>query len=191
MLCWKDVNIFQENSHKNQVIPDTSYFHQTAVTLCQYLTKYVETHLYCEGNDIQTTTWMLSILSNISNIIFHNLKQNGWFYWFCQQAYFLHMCKQWQVVVDTSKVVAVYRIGSVSTDWVGLNVAKTTNLPSNAYQMSTSPHSHPTHRTYIVWGFWSLQITLQTDIYIYYSQVWLFRLFRIVIWVSIFLGGCL
>ena len=59
VLCWKYVNIFQENSHKNQINSEIFYLHQTAVTPQQRLTKCVETHLSCEGNDIQTTSWMV------------------------------------------------------------------------------------------------------------------------------------
>ena len=89
MLCWKNVNIFQENSHKNQINLDIFYLYQIAVTPHQHLTKCVGTHLYCEGNDMD---YFLNgrqyITQNISSIIFHNLKQNGWLYWFCQQELF-------------------------------------------------------------------------------------------------------
>ena len=76
MLCWKTVNIFQENSHKNQINSDIFYLHQTAVTPCQHITKCVGTHLYCGRNDIQTTWYMVdSTLSNISNIIQYHFSQ--------------------------------------------------------------------------------------------------------------------
>ena len=75
MLCWKIVNIFQENSHKNQINSDIFYLHQIAVIPHQHLTKCVETHLYYGGNNIQTTSWMVdSTLSNIYPTSFSQCK---------------------------------------------------------------------------------------------------------------------